>query len=72
MTPRIQYGQTADGVSIALTTHGNGAPLIFVPPTPFTNAQLEWTMPEYCRFWEGLSAWATLMYSSIRMHDVHG
>jgi len=32
MEPRIQYAQTADGVSIAFATRGEGMPLVVAPP----------------------------------------
>jgi len=50
MEPRIQYAQTADGVSIAFWTLGEGAPLVIMPNLPFSHIQLEWQIPEY-RYW---------------------
>jgi hypothetical protein len=34
MEPRIQYAQTAEGVSIAFRTLGEGMPLMHMPPIP--------------------------------------
>lgn len=48
--PRIQYAKAADGTSIAFWAVGEGLPLVISPTTPFSHAQLEWTMPE-CRRW---------------------
>ena len=42
MEPRIQYAKTADGVSIAFCTMGEGTPLLFVSPPPFCHVQLDW------------------------------
>jgi class 3 adenylate cyclase len=42
MEPRIQYTQTADGVSIAFCVVGEGTPLLFVSPPPFCHVQLDW------------------------------
>ena len=42
MEPRIQYAQTADGVSIAFCVMGDGPPLVFVSPPPFCHVQLDW------------------------------
>ena len=42
MEPRIQYAKTKDGVSIAYCVMGDGPPLVFVPPPPFSHVQLDW------------------------------
>jgi class 3 adenylate cyclase len=55
MEPRIQYAQTADGVSIAYWTIGEGAPLVYMPNIPFSHIQLEWQIPEYRRWYERLA-----------------
>jgi class 3 adenylate cyclase len=46
MEPRIQYATTADGVSIAFCTMGEGIPLVHMPFIPFSHIQLEWQVPE--------------------------
>ena len=51
MEPRIQYAQTADGVSIAFWTMGKGMPLVHMAH-PFTHIQMEWQFPEMRR-WHG-------------------
>ncbi|GAG22929.1 unnamed protein product, partial [marine sediment metagenome] len=55
MEPRIQYAQTADGVSIAFYTLGEGMPLVAMPNTPFSHTQLEWQIPELRSFYERLA-----------------
>jgi class 3 adenylate cyclase/pimeloyl-ACP methyl ester carboxylesterase len=55
MEPRIQYAQTADGVSIAFWTLGEGMPFVVLPPPPVSHVQLEWEMPEYRRWYERLA-----------------
>ena len=50
MEPRIQYARTADGVSIAFWTLGEGTPLVYLPDLPLTYIQMEWQLPE-CRRW---------------------
>jgi len=50
MEPRIQYTQTADGVSIAFYTLGDGMPLVYLPDLPLTHIQMEWQLP-MCRRW---------------------
>ena len=54
MEPRIQYAQTADGVSIAFWTLGEGAPIVHMPEQ-FSHIQLEWQMPEIRRWYQGLA-----------------
>jgi len=55
MEPRIQYAQTADGVSIAFYTLGDGMHLVLMPPIPWSHIQLEWQDPEGRRWYERLS-----------------
>ncbi|UCH86816.1 MAG: adenylate/guanylate cyclase domain-containing protein [Dehalococcoidia bacterium] len=55
MEPRIQYAQTADGVSIAFWTLGEGTALVGMPNFPFSHIQLEWQWPGYRRWYEGLA-----------------
>ena len=40
--PRIQYVTTADGVSIAYSTIGEGPPLVRVPALPVSHLRLVW------------------------------
>ena len=44
MEPRIQYAKTADGVSIAFSTMGEGVPFVQIPAA-FSHVQLEWQSP---------------------------
>jgi len=55
MEPRIQYAQTADGVSIAFWTLGEGMPYVSMPTLPLTHVGLEWQWPELRRAYERLS-----------------
>jgi len=54
MEPRIQYAQTADGVSIAFWTLGEGMAFVHMP-APFTHIQMEWQFPEMRRWYERLA-----------------
>jgi len=54
MEPRIQYAQTADGVSIAFWTLGEGMPLVHMPLV-FPHVQLEWQIREVRSFYERLA-----------------
>ena len=55
MEPRIQYAQTADGVSIAFWTLGEGAPFVEMPTIPVSHIQMEWQIPEWRRWYEPLA-----------------
>ena len=55
MEPRIQYAQTADGVSIAFWTLGEGVPFVYMPTPPWSHIQLEWQLPGCGRWYERLA-----------------
>ena len=55
IAPAIQYAQTADGVSIAFCTLGEGLPLVYAPLF-FSHIQLEWQFTEYRRWYQRLAA----------------
>jgi class 3 adenylate cyclase len=55
MEPRIQYAQTADGVSIALWTLGEGTAYVEMPTIPVSHIQMEWQIPEWRRWYEALA-----------------
>src|SRR3990172_7351777 len=56
MEPRIQYAQTADGVSIAFCSLGEGAPLVDLGSQPYTNFQVRLQNPLYHPWNERLGA----------------
>jgi class 3 adenylate cyclase/pimeloyl-ACP methyl ester carboxylesterase len=53
--PRIQYARTADSASIAYWAVGDGAPLIQMPPIPFSHVQMEWEDPDWRGWYETLA-----------------
>jgi class 3 adenylate cyclase len=55
MEPRIQYAKTADGVSIAFYTLGDGMPFVYLPDIPDTHIQMEWQIPMSRRWNERLA-----------------
>jgi pimeloyl-ACP methyl ester carboxylesterase len=56
MEPRIQYAQTADGVSIAFWTLGEGMPLVHMPlDLLLSHIQLEWQRRKNRRWYERLA-----------------
>jgi len=52
MEPVIQYAVTSDGVNIALSTLGEGPPLVILPVLPLSHLQVEWQMPGMREFLE--------------------
>jgi len=55
MEPRIQYTHSADGVSIAFWTLGEGLPLVNMPNLPWSHIQLEWQDSGWRRWDERLA-----------------
>jgi len=56
MEPRIQYAKTADGVSIAFATLGQGTPpLVVMPVASLESLRLGWQIPELRRGYERLA-----------------
>ncbi len=49
MEPSLQYARTADGVSIAFWTLGDGERLVYLVGGPWNHIEL-WEVPE-CRWW---------------------
>jgi len=70
MEPRIQYAQTADGVSIAFWTLGEGMPLVHMASTGVSHIQLEWQYPEYRRWYERLAQKRKLVRYDMRGHGL--
>ena len=55
MEPRIQYATTADGVSIAFWTLGEGIAFVEMPTIPVSHIQMEWQFPQWRRWYESLA-----------------
>jgi class 3 adenylate cyclase len=66
MEPRIQYAKTADGVSVAFFTLGEGMPLVSAPHVGINHIQLVWQWPEYRAFFEPLAQKARLVGYDLR------
>lgn len=65
MEPRIQYARTADGVSIAFWTLGEGPPLVYLAGGQWSHIEL-WQVPA-CRHWyERLAQQRTLVRYDVR------
>lgn len=52
MEPHVQYVTTADGVSIAFATRGEGVTFVHMPPIPLRHFQIEWQLPQERRWLE--------------------
>ena len=53
--PRIQYATTNDGVSIAFSVTGEGFPLVHVGWAIYGHLEMEWRIPEYRDWYQGLA-----------------
>jgi pimeloyl-ACP methyl ester carboxylesterase/DNA-binding CsgD family transcriptional regulator len=65
MEPRIRYAPTADGVSIAFWTLGEGAPLVYMAGGPWGHVEL-WDISECRRWYERLAQKRMLVRYDIR------
>jgi class 3 adenylate cyclase len=54
MDPRIQYARTADGVSIAYYSVGDGMPIVVMPSLPVSHVERELQIPEWRVWYERL------------------
>jgi DNA-binding CsgD family transcriptional regulator len=52
--PPVRYARTADGVSIAWQSIGEGPALVHLPTIPFSHLEIEWTFPEYQQWYRAL------------------
>src|SRR5918993_1262947 len=65
MEPRIRYAITADGVSIAFWTLGEGEPLVYMAGGPWGHIEL-WDFPECRRWYERLAQEKMLLRYDVR------
>jgi pimeloyl-ACP methyl ester carboxylesterase/DNA-binding CsgD family transcriptional regulator len=65
MEPRIRYATTADGVSIAFWTLGEGTPLVYMAGGPWGHVEL-WDVPECRRWYERLAQKRMLVRYDVR------
>jgi DNA-binding CsgD family transcriptional regulator/pimeloyl-ACP methyl ester carboxylesterase len=59
--PPVRYVTTADGVSIAYWTLGQGQPLVCLPALPHSHIWMEWEQPEWRRGYELAAAAARVV-----------
>lgn len=67
MAPTIRYATALDGTSLALTTLGEGVPLLFMPTVPFSHVEAMWELPGVRDWFEQLSRGA-----EIAIYDARG
>ena len=65
MEPRIRYAITADGVSIAFWTLGEGTPLVYMTGGPWGHVEL-WDIPACRRWYERLAQERMLVRYDLR------
>ncbi len=65
MDPSLQYATTADGVSIAFWTLGDGEPLVYLVGGPWNHIEL-WEIPECRRWYERLARDRMLVRYDVR------
>ena len=65
MKPRIRYAPTADGVSIAFWTLGEGVPLVYMAGGPWGHVEL-WDIPQCRRWYERLAQQRMLVRYDVR------
>ncbi len=66
MEPVFQYATTADGVTIAYATMGEGRPIVFMPVLPLSHLQVEWQMPGMREFLEAFAVNSKLVRFDAR------
>lgn len=67
MPPSIRYATTSDGVSIAFATLGEGAPVLFMPPVPFSHVEAMWEAPGQAAWFDRLAR-----YAQVAVYDARG
>src|SRR5215212_8068117 len=65
MEPRIRYATTADGVSIAFWTIGEGVPLVYMAGGPWGHVEL-WDIPQCRRWYKRLAQKSILVRYDVR------
>jgi DNA-binding CsgD family transcriptional regulator/pimeloyl-ACP methyl ester carboxylesterase len=60
MMPRVRFARSADGVSIAFSTLGEGPPLVLMPAMPFSHLEKMWELPRLRSGLETLAAGSTV------------
>ncbi len=67
MVPTIRYATTSDGASISFATVGEGLPVVFMPPAPFSHLEAMWDAPGQQRWFDRLSR-----HAQVAIYDSRG
>jgi len=67
MPPLIRYATADDGARIAFATLGEGAPLLVLPPFPFSHLEAGWRLVGHARWFERLASGA-----QVALYDARG
>ena len=67
MTPAIRYATASDGASIAFATLGEGVPVVFMPPVPFSHLEAMWDAPGQTAWFERLAR-----HVQVAVYDARG
>lgn len=71
MQPAIRFVNAADGASIAVATHGNGPPLVFVRGW-ISHIEQMWEDPAFRSYWSALAAHFTVIRYDTRGNGMSG
>ena len=66
MEPKIQYAKTSDGVSIAFSVTGGGFPLVHVGWGIYSHLEMQWRIPEFRDWYQGLAGKRKLIWYDSR------
>ena len=61
MDPQVGYARTADDVSIAYWTFGEGPILVVTPLVPYSHIEMEWQNPRVRQWYQTLGEFVTLV-----------
>jgi len=61
MDPQVRYARTADDVSIAYWTFGEGPVLVVTPLVPYSHIEMEWQNPYIRRWYQRLGEFVTVV-----------
>jgi DNA-binding NarL/FixJ family response regulator len=67
MAPSIRYATTSDGASISFATVGEGLPVVFMPPAPFSHLEAMWAAPGQQQWFDRLSR-----HAQVAIYDSRG
>src|SRR5688500_18500433 len=67
MPPTPRYATASDGASVAFATLGEGPPVVFMPPVPFSHLEAMWDAPGQAVWFERLAR-----HAQVAVYDARG